>query len=114
MVTALGKRFDSHPAFEGVAFTETSLSLNRYDLDTHGYTPERYRDAMISTLKNAANSMPNSRVFWYMNYLTQNQNYLADVARAVAPLGVVMGGPDVLPDSYSLMSTRLQSLMSSK
>jgi len=73
-------------------------------LDSNGYTPEKYRDALIYTLMSAASSMPNSRVFWYMNFLVRKQDYLAEIARAVAPAGVVMGGPDILPDDPDLKS----------
>jgi hypothetical protein len=102
LVNQIGKRFDSHPAFEGIAFQETSLSINGPVLDANGYTPQKYRDAMIDILLTAASAMPNSRVFWYMNFLIRNQDYLAEVAAAVAPAGVIMGGPDVLPDEGSL------------
>jgi hypothetical protein len=37
-----------------------------------------------------------------MNYLEGKQAYLGQIASAVAPLGIVMGGPDVLPDSWQL------------
>ncbi len=36
-----------------------------------------------------------SRVFWFMNFMPGNQNYLGDIAKAVASHGVLMGGPDV-------------------
>lgn len=103
LVEALGKKFDSHPGFEGIATEESSLSINDSVLDSNAYTSEKYRDALINMLLTAASSMPNSRVFWYMNYFAGNQGYIKDVARAVAPAGVVMGGPDVLPDDYSLV-----------
>src|SRR4030095_5549540 len=71
-------------------------------LNTHGYTPEKYRDAYIRILSTAAASMPTSRVFWFMNFFPRNQNYIAAIANAVAAKGVVMGGPDVMPDNRSL------------
>ena len=71
-------------------------------LNANGYTPEKYRDALITVLKDASQSFSGSRVFWYMNFLSRSQAYLGEVASAVAPLGVVMGGPDALPDDYAL------------
>ena len=53
-------------------------------------------------LKASTVSLPTSRVFWYMNFLVGNQSYIGTIAAAVAPLGVVMGGPDVWPDNQSL------------
>ena len=55
-------------------------------------------------LSAATVSLPTSRVFWYMNFLTGNQAYIGSIAAAVAPLGVVMGGPDDWPDNQSLES----------
>lgn len=103
LVQALGARFDANPAFEGVAFQETSHSLDAATMDAWGYTPEKYRDAYIQVLRSAGQSLPQSRVFWYMNFLERGQAYLADIANAVAGYGVVMGGPDVLPDNQALV-----------
>jgi hypothetical protein len=102
LVTRLGAQFDCDPHFEGIAFQESSLSLDEGTLDATGYSPEKYRDALIGLLRSAAASMPNSRVFWYMNFLPRNQRYIGEVATAVIGTGVVMGGPDVLPDNRPL------------
>ena len=64
--------------------------------------PKIYRDALITTLQATAEALPTSRVFWTMNFFPMRQDYIAQVASAVAPLGVVMGGPDILPDSSAL------------
>ena len=47
-------------------------------------------------------SVPRSRVFWYMNFLPGRQDYIGDIASALVGTGVVMGGPDVLPDNPAL------------
>ena len=98
----LGKAFDHHPAFEGVAMQESSLGLDKSTLGVHSYTPEKYRDALIQILTGAAQSFSSSQVFWYMNYLSENNKYISEVAEAVAQVGVSMGGPDVLPENKSL------------
>ena len=104
LIKALGAQVDSDSNFEGLATQETALSLDSATLKSLGYTPEIYRDAMISMLRAASASLPTSRVFWYMNFLTGNQSYIGAIAAAVAPLGVVMGGPDVWPDNKSLQT----------
>ena len=53
LVAKLGAQFDCNPNFEGVAFQETSPSLDDAALDASGYTPEKYRDALISLLRSA-------------------------------------------------------------
>lgn len=101
LLKALG-RFDSHLAFEGVALQETAPGFDDAVLRSTGYTPEKYRDAYISILTTGANAMPNSRMFWFMNFFPKKQDYIRAVANAVASKGVVMGGPDVLPDNQAL------------
>jgi hypothetical protein len=102
LVAAMGKRFDSHPNFEGIGHQESALSLDSTALQNHGYTPERYRDALISSFGYALNVMPRSRVFWYQNFLVRNQSYIGSVAAALGPKGLVMAGPDTLPDHKPL------------
>jgi hypothetical protein len=104
LVRALGARFDSHRNFEGIATQETSLGFDAGILDAYGFTPEKYRDAYINMLTSAANSLPTSRVFWYMNFFPRKQEYIGSIASAVAGKGVIMGGPDVLPDSKALVT----------
>lgn len=102
LLVAIGRAFDCHPGFEGIAIQETALGLSDEMLERHGYTPPMYRDGLVAVLLATAASMPNSRVFWYLNFLPGGQKYLATVAAAVAPAGVAMGGPDVLPDNPPL------------
>jgi hypothetical protein len=104
LVDALGEQFDCHPNFEGIAFQESALSLDQATLSEAGYTPEKYRDALIRLLRAADDSVPRSRVFWYMNFLPGNQGYLDDIAASVLSTGVVMGGPDILPENSALAS----------
>jgi hypothetical protein len=104
LATALGKRFDAHPNFEGIAQQESALGLDSTDLQRFGYTPEKYRDALISSFTHALAAMPRSRVFWYQNYFVGNQSYIGSIAAATGPKGLVMAGPDVLPDKASLVT----------
>lgn len=102
LVKALGAQVDNISNFEGLGNQESALSLDSGTLKALGYTPEKYRDALINILSTATVSLPTSRVFWYMNFLDGNQSYIGTIAAAVAPLGVIMGGPDDWPDNKSL------------
>ena len=104
LVQAMGARFDAHPNFEGIATQETSMGFDGAQLSALGYSPERYRDAYIDMFESALVSMPTSRVFWYQNFFAGNQSYIGSIAKAVGPKGVVMGGPDVLPDDKPLLT----------
>jgi hypothetical protein len=103
LVAAMGRRFDSHPNFEGIAQQESSLGLDSTTLQRYGYTPEKYRDALISSFTYALAVMPRSRVFWYQNFFKGNQDYIGAVAAVTGPKGLVMAGSDLLPDSNSLV-----------
>jgi hypothetical protein len=94
---ALGERFDSHPNFEGIAIQESSLGITEEGYKTFGYTPEKYRDALIAILTGFQDALPNSHVFWYSNFLPDNNGYLRQIADAIEDSGVFMGGPDILP-----------------
>ena len=103
LVARIGEAFDCHPNFEGIAFQETALSVEDDELREHGYSPEKYRDSLEQLLRSSVRSLPRSRVFWYMNFLPGKQEYLAAVAERVSGSGVVMGGPDILPDNQALV-----------
>ena len=102
LVAELGRQVDCHPNFEGIAFQETALSLDDSVLYSSGYTPEKYRDALQRLLRSASDALPRSRVFWYMNFLPGQQEYIAEIAKSMVGRGVVMGGPDILPDNPAL------------
>jgi hypothetical protein len=106
LTKAFGARFDSNPALEGIVVgEETAPGVPGTTLDATGYTPEKYRDAYISMLTTAADSLPTSRVFFYQNFFPRNQSYIAVIAAAVASKGVVLGGPDNEPDDYAMRTS---------
>ena len=105
LMKAIGQRFDSNPNFEGVALQESAPGLPGVDLNATGYTAAKYRDALIAVLLDATKSMPTSRVFWFMNFMPQNQSYLNDVANAVKSSGVVLSGPDIQPDDHAIVKS---------
>jgi hypothetical protein len=104
LLKAMGSRIDSNPALEGIATQETAHGFNDTQMNANGYTPEKYRDYYIDMLSSASQSFPTSRVFWFFNFLSRKQAYIANIANAVAPKGVVMGGPDVMPDDRALQN----------
>ena len=113
LVTRLGAQFDCDPQFRGRGVSGISLGLDEAALTCLGYTPEKYRDALISLLRSASASVPRSRVFWYMNFLPGNQQYIGEIADAVIGTGVVMGGPDILPDNRALAQANLSRITTS-
>jgi hypothetical protein len=108
---ALGAAFDSSPYWYALAFQETAIGMDGDQRAATGYTDTLYRDAIIANLEAASDAFPSSQIFWYTNYFpTPAQDYrLQEVADSIKNYnngdhGVVMGGPDILPDSSSLVS----------
>jgi hypothetical protein len=115
LVTALGNAFDSHANWYAIAFQETATGMNATQRDDTGYNalPEGqvYRDAIIAMLKNASNKFPTSQIFWYQNFfpIPAHDYRLQEVADSIKEHnggnhGIVMGGPDILPDNSTLVS----------
>jgi hypothetical protein len=102
---ALARAFDEEPNFEGVAFQESALMIGLELRREHGYTPEKYRDALIQILTASSQAFRRSQVFWYMNHFEGGDQYLGDIAKAVIGSRVVMGGPDILPYRRRLQAT---------
>ncbi len=94
---ALGEAFDVHPNFEGVAIQESSLGIPIDVCIKNGYTSEKYKTALLDILIGLKGNMKRSQVFWYMNFLPQNQGDLREIAQAIVPYQIAMGGPDILP-----------------
>jgi hypothetical protein len=96
----IGKRFDSHPNFEGVALQESSLDLRNEDYQKYHYTVSQYRDALIYVLISLQKAMPQSHVFWYGNFMDQDDRMGSNVRKIVEKIEdyeVFWGGPDILP-----------------
>lgn len=96
---AIHKHFEDRPAFIGTATQETASGLTSAMQRRHDYTPERYRDALIDLAQHIAVATPDTRLFFYMNFLEGNNGYLDQVNAAIAvpPYEVAIGGPDILP-----------------
>jgi hypothetical protein len=108
LTAALGAALDSEPNFYGWGCTETALSMSAASRAAANYNDVAYRDALIDTLLAASDAFPTSRIFWYTNFFpTISQDYrLQEVANAIKNYqggnhGILMGGPDILPDGTS-------------
>ena len=89
---AIGDQFNSHPNFEGIAIQESALDIPEDVLLRFDYTPEKYRDTLISILNGLQNAIPNSQVFWYQNGMHDNSGHLRQIADSISGGKIVMGG----------------------
>jgi hypothetical protein len=113
LIQAIGDAFDGHPNFYGIAFLETAIGYDAAAQAATNYTAAGYRDSMIAQLQAASDGCPTSRVFWYQNFMPTSSTdfHLDTVAEMISTYnggsannGILMGGPDILPDSTSINS----------
>ncbi len=97
LMRELGNRFNSHPYFEGVGLTETSMgkpliTLSNAEID--GY----YKN-MISINQQMRQYFPNTMVFQFINYPRQ---LIESFVNNMKETGIALGCPDVFLDEPGL------------
>lgn len=97
LTAAISKEFDSNPNFEGIAIQETALNLPEEVYIKYNYTADKYRDALVKILINTKTAFKYSNVFWYQNFIHENNGHLRQIADAIIKYEIFMGGPDILP-----------------
>ena len=102
LLAALGKEFDGQ--IEGINFAESSVTFGRSGRHhPKGYSPEIYRDALITNLKALKRAFPKSVALQYANFMpgewrpTNDKGYLRAVYSAAREAKVGVGGPDIFP-----------------
>lgn len=115
LLFALAKEFDGRIA--GINFAESSVGFGWTGrLYPEGYTPEKYRDALVVNMKALKRAFSKSIALQYANFMpgewrpTEDKGYLRAVYQAAKESNVGVGGPDLLPykpgqmgSSYSLI-----------
>lgn len=102
LLAALGAELDGRIA--GINLPETSVGFGTSGrLWPRGYTPERYRDAVIENMRALKRAFPTSVAMQYGNFMPgewlpeDDRGFLRDVYREAREIGVAMGGPDLFP-----------------
>jgi hypothetical protein len=102
LFTALGKQFDG--VLEGINLPETSVDFGETGkLYPKGFTPQGYRDAILTNMAAAKMAFPRAVVIQYANFMPgewlpeQDHDLLRTVFRGAKGMGVGVGGPDLLP-----------------
>jgi hypothetical protein len=102
LFTALGKQFDG--VLEGINLPETSVDFGETGkLYPKGFTPETYRDAILTNMAVAKAGFSRSVVIQYANFMPgewlpeQDRGLLRAVFVGARQMGVGLGGPDLLP-----------------
>jgi hypothetical protein len=110
LLLALGKEFDGR--IEGINLAESSVTFGVTGLlHPQGYTPEIYRDAIVTNLKALKRAFPKSIALQYANFMpgewrpTDDKGYLRTVYQAARKSKVGVGGPDLLPYKWGQMKS---------
>lgn len=102
LLFALAKEFDGR--IEGVNFAESSVTFGvtgRYHPE--GFTPEKYRDALVTNLRVLKKAFTKSIALQYGNFMpgewrpTNDKGYLRAVYHAAREMKAGVGGPDLFP-----------------
>jgi hypothetical protein len=111
MMKAAAARYDANPRVEGMIFQESALGFTgTYSQDVADggtYTPEGWRDGMIQLVSQCASAFQRSRCVSFLNFIRGGQQYLQDVAAAIAAVPrnrACVSGPDLLPNEPKLFT----------
>jgi hypothetical protein len=103
LLLALGRQFDGQ--IEGINLAETAVDFGESGkLFPKGFTPDIYRDAVLTNMEVLKRAFPRSVAMQYANFMPGGQPYLQSVYRWAKELKVGVGGPDLLPHKPGQMS----------
>jgi hypothetical protein len=96
LLLALGRQFDGK--IEGINLAETAVDFGSTGkLFPKGFTPEVYRDSVLTNMTVLKRAFPHSVAMQYANFMPGGPGYLGDVYRLAKELQVGVGGPDLVP-----------------
>ncbi|SEP74909.1 glycoside hydrolase [Nitrosomonas ureae] len=94
---ALGKRYNSHPNFEGIGMIETAMGQAVKPLTTA--QADKWFNNLIIVQQKARTFFPNTMTIQEINY---PREYLKQITTAMVKMGGALGCPDVYPDEPGL------------
>ena len=98
LVQALGKRYNSHPHFEAIGFTETSMGDPMEILPQEQI--ESYYKNLLSINREMRAHFPNTVTYQFVNY---PRPILQSLLAELKDMGTGLGGPDVFLEDPGLL-----------
>lgn len=96
LFAALGKEFDGR--ITGINLAETAGGFGRNGkLFPKGFTPDIYREAIITNMKALKRAFPKSIAMVYANFMPGGRVNLEAVYKAARESNIAVGGPDLMP-----------------
>jgi hypothetical protein len=96
----IANRYANHPAFGGIATSETALGT----ISAGDYTVAKYKSSLVQVATQTQGFLSRGKLFFYMNFIQDGQNLdmnkdaRVDVLRRIPRHSIVVGGPDITPD----------------
>ena len=104
LMSALGKRFNSHPYFEGIGLPETAMGEPLAVVSNQQV--DRFYDNLLSVQRQMRVSFPNTMTFQFTNY---PRPILQSFVGQLRTIGTALGGPDTFPDDPGLSFDKLSA-----
>lgn len=108
LLLELGKEFDGR--IEGINLPETAVDFGETGkLYPKGFTPELYRNGIMTNLAALKAAFPRSVTLQYANFMPgewlpeNDQNFLKSIFTRAKEIGVGLAGPDLLPNKPGQM-----------
>ncbi|MBL8497529.1 glycoside hydrolase [Nitrosomonas sp. JL21] len=101
LVQALGKRYNSHPHFEAIGFTETSMGDPMEILSQEQI--ESYYKNLLSINREMRAHFPNTVAYQFVNY---PRPILQSLLGELKEMGTALGGPDVFLEDPGLLYSK--------
>ncbi len=98
LMQALGKRYNSHPYFEGIGLTETSMGTPVIPLSS-AQTDGFYNNLLIVNKRMREEFFPNTMTFQFTNY---PRPILESFIENLSTMGTGLGGPDTFLEDPGL------------
>ncbi|PWT73021.1 MAG: hypothetical protein C5B46_06030, partial [Proteobacteria bacterium] len=96
LLLALGRQFDGK--IGGINLPETAVDFGeRGKLFPKDFSPEAYRDGVLTTMAVLKRAFPHSIAMQYANFMPGGTAYLQSVYHWAKELNIGVGGPDLLP-----------------
>jgi hypothetical protein len=101
---AIASRYAGNPGFGGIATTETATG----SFSGGDYSAAKYRTALTQVVTQTQAALKTGRLFFYMNFIRggessdMNRDIRVSLLRDVPHASLVVGAPDVTPDSSGM------------
>ena len=104
LISALGKRFNSHPYFEGIGLTETAMGQPMVEITDNQM--DNYYNNLLSINQQLRKHFPNTMTYQFTNY---PRPMLKSFVSKLREMGTGLGGPDIFLEEPGLHANEKRS-----